>query len=432
MKSFLLLITLIYCLPIFAQEQNYTISKMVTLKIDASINPATLSYLESGLKEAKSSNSALLMKINTPGGLVSTTKSILTKVGEAKIPFIVWVTPEGASATSAGAIIASGAHQLFMQPGTNIGAATPITMGEELPKDARKKAINDIVALVESLREARGKNTKAFKEMVSEAKSFKSKEAEKKKIIDGIASNRQELIELINKTPIILDGKKMKLIINNATEFKEIEMDLGQKFLNIFSNPSLAYLLFLIGAALIYLELQAPGGFIAGSVGAFSLILAGISFQVLPLNLGALALMGLSFILFILEVYITSFGLLTIAGLVSLVVGSLFLFRTDDAYITISQSVIFSSIGAITVFVGIIVYFILKNKKRTQKNFVDIQMSTGKVLSEMESTDGKFIYQVLVNGERWKAVANQQFEVDEEVEISGQEGLELTITKKGN
>ena len=199
-------------------------------------------------------------------------------------------------------------------------------------------------------------------------------------------------------------GKKVKLIINNATEFKEIEMDLGQKFLNIFSNPSLAYLLFLIGAALIYLELQAPGGFIAGSVGAFSLILAGISFQVLPLNLGALALMGLSFILFILEVYITSFGLLTIAGLVSLIVGSLFLFRTDDAYITISQSVIFSSIGAITVFVGIIVYFILKNKKRTQKNFVDIQMSTGKVLSEMESTDGKFIYQVLVNGERWKAI----------------------------
>ena len=141
MKSFLLLITLIYCLPIFAQEQNYTISKMVTLKIDASINPATLSYLESGLKEAKSSNSALLMKINTPGGLVSTTKSILTKVGEAKIPFIVWVTPEGASATSAGAIIASGAHQLFMQPGTNIRAATPITMGEELPKMLVKKPL---------------------------------------------------------------------------------------------------------------------------------------------------------------------------------------------------------------------------------------------------------------------------------------------------
>ena len=167
-------------------------------------------------------------------------------------------------------------------------------------------------------------------------------------------------------------------------------------------------------------------------LGHFHLFLQGLVFQVLPLNLGALALMGLSFVLFILEVYITSFGLLTIAGLVSLVVGSLFLFRTDDAYITISESVIFSSIGAITVFVGIIAYFILKNKKRTQKNFVDIQMSTGKVLSEIESTDGKFIYLVLVNGERWKAISNQQLEIDEVVEITGQEGLELTIAKKGN
>ena len=146
--------------------------------------------------------------------------------------------------------------------------------------------------------------------------------------------------------------------------------------------------------------------------------------------MGALALMGLSFVLFILEVYITSFGLLTIAGLVSLVIGSLFLFRTDDAYISISQSVIFSSIAAITVFVGIIVYFIVKNKKKTEKNYSQIQMSTAKILSGPEQSGEKFIYQVLVNGERWKASSSDQFDIDEIVEVRDQEGLELKIVKK--
>jgi len=171
-----LVIILFFCPVAFSKD--YPINKVLTLSVNSSINPATLNYINRGFIEAKEKNyDALCINLNTPGGLVTTTKDIITLIGKSSIPVIVRVYPEGASATSAGAIISSSAHLLFMAPGTNIGAATPITSGGGIKdKDVRNKAVNDLVALVSSLSEARGRSVKSFQQMVEKASSFSANE----------------------------------------------------------------------------------------------------------------------------------------------------------------------------------------------------------------------------------------------------------------
>ena len=185
-------------------ENEYRIREITKLEISATINPAVYNYLKTNIGKLSASNGDfILIQMNTPGGLVSTTKEILTLIGNQNIPLAIWVGPEGASATSAGAIIASSAHLLFMSEGTNIGAATPIGLGKDIEqKDARSKAVNDLTALVTSLSKARGRNTEEFSKMISEAKSLDAQTALKEKVIDAIINNEQELIQFINNKKI--------------------------------------------------------------------------------------------------------------------------------------------------------------------------------------------------------------------------------------
>ena len=424
---------LICILTIFtlSAAETYPINKILSLEISSSINPATLNYLKEGYKKAQETPCDLvLIKLNTPGGLVSTTKEILTLIGSQDIPTAVWVTPQGASATSAGAIIASGAHLLFMSDGTNIGAATPIELsGDIAQKDLKSKAVNDLVALVQSLAESHGRNGKLFGEMVEHAKSYKTIEAKEQKLISEIVNTPAELIRAVNNQIISIKGKKILLASNSTTEIITFAMDLGQKILDIFAHPSMAYILFVIGAALIYLEMQAAGGFIAGSIGVICLIMAGISFQVLPLNLGALLLIISSFILFVLESYITSYGILSLAGIATLILGSLFLFRTNDAYIAVSSSVIIATVASITLFVLLVGYLFVKDifKKRVQ-NLFSLQGKTVTIVEILESNiPGQYLYQVKVSGELWKAQSSKQLQLNDTAMIESQKDMMLII-----
>ncbi len=352
---------------------------------------------------------AILITLNTPGGMVTTTKDILSLFGESSIPVIIWIKPEGASATSAGAIIASGGHFIFMARGTNIGAATPVQMGAELEKksDLRAKAVNDLVALVQGLSEARKRNGALFGKMISEAASFSSSEAKGKNLVNGILNSRRELFKMLDGKNVSIKGKEVKLSASSGLSFKKFKMDLGLSLLNIFANPSMAYVLFLIGAALIYLELQAPGGLIAGSLGTVSLILAAIAFQLLPLNLGALALIVVSFMLFVLEIYITSYGILSLGGLAALVSGSLFLFRTDDSYLAVSRGVIISSTLAIAGFFAFIALYWLRDAKKPKafKSMFRLEGKIGTVIEVLESGAESTLVNVKVEGEIWKGHA---------------------------
>ncbi|RLA64177.1 MAG: hypothetical protein DRQ88_11365 [Epsilonproteobacteria bacterium] len=419
--------------PLFAQDKIYEVDKILQMEINSSINPAILSYLKEGFKAAKDKGAQLiLIKLNTPGGLVSTTKDILTLMGGSDIPTVIWITPEGASATSAGALIASGAHILLMAEGTNMGSATPIEITGDIKKgDMKKKAMNSLIGLIQSLAESRGRNPEAFGEMVKNATTYKSLEALEKKLIDGLANKEKDVFDAINNKMITIRGTTYKLVTNNPVLIL-FEMDAGQKLLNIFANPSLAYILFLIGAALIYFELQAPGGFIAGSVGAIFLILAAIGFQVLPLNFGGIGLIVLSFILFILEAYITSYGIFTLAGISSLVAGSLFLFRTDDAYIELSTSVIASVVGAIVIFIGLIGYFLYwdigHKKKKKHDDYYTLKGKHGTVTTELEShEEGIHVYQIKISGEIWKAKSKHLHKIGDIVEVIGENKEEIYL-----
>jgi len=456
-------LSLLFLLPIRSYAQSYEIHELSILTIDSSINPAIKNYIATEFKKLnKKKNVAAVIKMDTPGGLVSTTKEIITEIGKANFPVIVWITPEGASATSAGAIIASAAHVLVMSQGTNIGAATPITMNgdidgskkennekdsnnkttptsaldqlEKMKKsapsssDARSKAINDLVALVTSLSQARGRNAQAFSKMISEAASFDTQKAMDEKIIDGIVSTRVELIEFLRERNLKIKGKEYTLKIKPGFVANDVDLDPGQALLNIFANPTTAYILFVIGAALLYLEFQAPGGFIAGSIGAVALVLSGIGFQVLPMNFGALGLILLSFILFIIEIYVTSYGILTLGGLASLIFGSLFLFRTENAYLEIQMPVIMSVVAAIALYVLGIGYVFLKMKRKKGETFLSAQGSIGVISRFDREEDQLFYYRIKINGEIWKAKSKNKYEKDTKVKVIDQDNDHMILT----
>ena len=402
----------------FAAAEVVDVNRILRLEIHSSINPATYNYIKNAFVEAEKQNCDLvLIRLNTPGGLISTTKDILSLFGESDVPVVVWVAPSGATATSAGAIIASGAHILLMSEGTGMGAATPVQMGQDVPKDARKKAISDLVTLTHSLSQARGRNAEGLGEMISDAKSFSSGDALKKGFIDGIVNNEEELRKHLDGKSFILKGEK-KTISLKSSQFVSFGMDWGQKLLDILAHPTLAYILFLLGAALIYLEFQAPGGFIAGSMGAVSLLLAAIGFQVLPLNFGALGLMVSSLVFFIMEIYVISYGALSLVGLAALLTGSLFLFRTDNSYLELSRGVIFGSVGTVVLFLLFVAVVMLKTHKYIgRKDFNSIVGKKGKIGELLEESDGCYVYQVKIGGELWKAESKSHREPGEVCKI---------------
>lgn len=434
-------LSLLSCLSffnlLFAEEtapekiKIISVENVYRMDVNGSINPATKSYLGQGFKKAaKNDVDLILISMNTPGGLVTTTKDILQLFGESEIPVAMWVRPQGASATSAGAILASGSHLLYMSEGTNMGAATPVQMGGDIEQeDARNKAVNDLVALVKSLAEAMGRDAEGFELMISEGKSFTASEALEKNLINGIVNRQDELWPLIDGSTVAIKGERVLIEVPSTPRVETIQMDPGQLLLNFFANPITAYILFLLGAALLYFEFQSPGGFIAGGLGLICLLLAGIGFQVLPLNVGALTLICLGFIFFLLELYITSYGIFSIAGIISLITGSLFLYRTEDSYIEVSTPVILSSLGGVIAFIGVMIYIVFRDQKNVGKeHFNDLSHRLGQVTGELPPVEeGLFYYQVKVSGEIWKARSKTQLNTGDRCRVIAQDHRDIIL-----
>ncbi len=428
---------IVILISLFSFSESKKIDKVFEFNIKSTINPATYRYLEKGFKKIESTDLALI-KLNTPGGLVSTTKDILNLFGESNFPVIVWVAPEGSSATSAGALISAGADYLFMSEGTNIGAATPITStGQNIPgqkkdekspienSDMRAKAINDLVALTKSLCEKHKRNEKAFSLMISEAKSFSAEEAKKENVINEIINSKKELVEEFEKNG--------KLDLSNS-EFIEVKRSIVDSILDTIAHPQLAYMFFLIGAALLYFELQAPGGFIAGVIGLGCLIIAGIGFQVLPINFAAVGLIVLSLVLFILESYIVSYGILFIGGILALLFGSFLLFDTPDSLLVLDKKVIYATVAALVGIFGLIAYmFFRESKDEVKTNFEIPEGKSGSVFKVLDLI-GSPLYQIKVQGQFWKARSDENLEPGDTILVEGRfsqekEPLVLKIKK---
>jgi membrane-bound serine protease (ClpP class) len=411
-------------------------STVIHMEIEGSINPAGLDYLKSGIALAESKKASLIViRLDTPGGLLNTTRSIVQEISKSKVPVAFWVSPAGASATSAGAIISIGSHLIFMSPGTNIGAAHPVgPQGKDIDGAMKDKAVNDTVAFVKSMAKLRGRNEALAAKIVSKSESLTPEKALKEKLIDGVVDDLSGLFKSANGKKVkVGEGKEVEIAISENPEVIKLDMTMGQSFLHLVSNPNIAYILMMLGGLGIYVEITNPGALIPGIIGAVCILLAFISLQTLPINTGAIGLIVLGIGMLIAEPFVPSFGALTIGGLAALVIGSLFLIDTSASDLSVSLPLIVGVVGGI----GVIVIFIAKSVvaafRRPKNDGYGVEQKVGEVFeldSEAVHHEGiKSSGRLKIRGEIWQFESEDVLNEKDEVTVISEKGLVLKVKK---
>ncbi len=329
-----LLLILIFAVSARASYQVDEIS------IDGPIGPAYAYFIPQSIKEAEADKAnALLITIDTPGGLDASMRSIVKAIEDAKLPVISYIYPSGSRAASAGVFIVLSSDIAAMSPGTNIGAAHPVTIGEKLGKEMEKKVTNDAVAYIKSIALQKGRNADWAGQAVSQSVSITADQAVKIHVVDFTATTVEQLLEKINGLKISKASGAYTLHTKN-TVIHKIQMNFREKILMVISDPNIAYIFMIIGMWGIFFELASPGAIFPGVIGALSLILAFVSFQTIPVNYAGILLILLSIVLFILEVKIVSHGMLAVGGIATFVLGSVLLFDTSSASYNVSWTLI--------------------------------------------------------------------------------------------
>ncbi|MBI4303210.1 MAG: nodulation protein NfeD [Chloroflexi bacterium] len=399
------------------------------LQVDGTIVPAVADYIDRGINQAESDNfTVCVIELNTPGGLLDSTERIVQKIMNAKVPVIVYVTPKGAWAASAGTFITLSAHIAVMMPGTTIGAAHPVSGGgQEIPADTLKKVTEFSAKWMKTIAEERGRNVEEAQLAVTESKSFTDTDALQNKLIDLRADNLESLLEQIDGRKVKLaDGREVVLNTAGVPVFRN-EMTGIERFLLAISNPNIAYILLTLGTIGIIAELYNPGSLFPGIVGAISLLLAFYSLGVLDANLGGILLILLAFALFIAEIFVTSFGLLTIGGIIALVLGSLILFPGRTALFQVSPVLIaVTAILVVAFFAFVITKVIRAHRLHATTGREELVGKTATTRTALEP-EGIVFY----GGERWVAVSESgRIEPGEEVTITKVDGLKVHVTRK--
>ncbi len=420
---------------------NNLYAEILIAEINSSINPATVDFINDALKVGKEKDVELiLILLDTPGGLVSSTREIVKSIMSSDVPVCVYVYPDGARAGSAGVFITMAAHIAAMAYGTNIGAAHPVEAGgqdvdKKGGKDLKKKIENDTIAFIESIAEKRGRNKDWAIRAVRDSVSITASTALNEKVIDVVAKDIDELLKSINGKEVETNsGKRILNTLNvKRTYFK---MNLRQKITNIFADPNISYILMMIGVAGIMMELYHPGVIFPGVIGVISLILAFISFQVIPINYGALLLILLGVILIIAELFVTSYGILSIGAAISILIGSLLLIdKVDPRFLFepgygVDRTMIYLTTLIIVGFFAIVAYLVVKS--RVKRSVVGAEGLVGKVADVTEKITSQNGGKVFVGGEYWFADADEEIEANSKVEIIKVEGLRLKVKKVNN
>lgn len=340
--------------------------KVVAINLDGTINPASADFIHSAIEKAEKVNAeCLIIRLNTPGGLLKSTRVIVSDLLVAQVPVVVYVSPAGAHAGSAGVFITLAADIAAMAPGTNIGAAHPVAMQGGMDSTMNSKATNDAAAFIRSIADKRHRNLEWAEDAVRNSVSITQTEALEKNVIDLIATDEKDLLNQLDGRVIQLPFGKKEMQTKNAV-VEVYGMSSWEKVLNTISDPSIAYILFLLGLFGIMFELYNPGAMLPGIVGVISMILALYSMHSLPINYAGLALILFGIVLFLLELKIVSHGLLAIGGVVSLLIGSLMLVRASSGLelASISRTVIFSATIVTSLFFLFIVGIGLSAQRR--------------------------------------------------------------------
>jgi membrane-bound serine protease (ClpP class) len=375
--------------------------KVHLVEVDASINPASAEYIQSGIARAVHENSeCLILRLNTPGGLLKSTRVIVTAILTSKIPIVVYVAPAGSQAASAGVFVTMAAHIAVMAPGTNIGAAHPVSLQGEQDSIMMEKATNDAAAFIRTISEKRHRNIQWAEDAVRKSLSITETEALKEHVIDTIATNLDELLQIIDGKEVTTERGTKRLATRGA-EIVRVAMSPSQKILNILSDPNIAYILFMLGIYGLLFELYNPGSILPGIVGVISIILAFYSLHTLPINYAGLALIVFAVILFVLEIKVVSHGLLTIGGIISLVLGSIMLIDTESTLevVRISWYVIASVVIVTVAFFLLAIGLGIKAQRRKPTTGTEgIIGEVGEAMSDLRPEG-----QVRVHSEIWNA-----------------------------
>jgi len=410
-------------------------SPVMAIQIEGSINPATVDYLQMAIREAQTAGaSALVIELDTPGGLVSSVREMAQAIDLSKVPVIVYVTPAGASATSAGALLALSSHIAAMAPGTNIGAAHPVgSQGEDIKGTMGDKVTNDVSAFARSLAEIRGRNQELAVEIVSKSKSYSAEQAFKENIVEFVMPNLNELLKAVHGKNVKLGDAVVTLDTLEKTP-QIIEMSWGQKLLHLLANPNIATILMSLGMLLIYTELSAPGGFIAGILGVISLILAFMSYQLLPIQTGGLALLVLAGLLMGAEIFVASGGALAAGGVLSFVLGILWVIDPSASSAGVSPYVWIPMAAVLAIGASGLAWLAVNLKKKSVEARTAIGGAGLLGLEGYEATVDEVglsgrVGRVKVRGELWNFESDDQLIRGDCVKVVSQEGFTLKVSK---
>ncbi len=415
-------------------QKKSALKTAALLEVDGAIGPAVQDFIRRGVRRAIMEGSqVIILQIDTPGGLSKSMRGIIKTILASPVPIISYVAPSGARAASAGTYILYASHIAAMAPGTNLGAATPVSMGSpgagkdkkpEKQKSASElKAINDAKAYIRSLAQLRGRNVKWAEEAVSKGSSLSAAEALKRNVINFVAKDIPDLLAQANGKTVMVLGQAKKLETANLT-INRVTPGWRSKFLAVMTTPSVAYILLMIGFYGLFFEFASPGFILPGVAGAISLLLALYAFQLLPISYAGLGLILLGMAFIVAEVFMPSFGVLGIGGIISFVVGSIMLLRVDAAAFHLPWKLII----AVTVITGLFFLMMLQLVLRSRRS---------KVVSGREGMLGKKglvvrregALWVKVEGELWGLADSEQFSDGDRVEVVQIEGLTLTVKK---
>ncbi len=398
---------------------------ITVINADGVINPVMSEFISKSIDDAEEEKSELLViRLDTPGGLDTSMRSIVKKIISSTVPVAVYVAPSGARAASAGVFITVAAHIAAMAPGTNIGAAHPVGVGGKIDKTMEKKVVNDAAAYIKSLAEKRGRNAEWAEKAVRESVSITAEEALKLRVIDIVSPDIKTLLAAVNGREVETSAGKYT-VRTRGIDIRYKDMGFRDKVLDIISNPNVAYLLMLIGFYGIFFELTNPGVIFPGVIGAIALILAFYSFQTLPVNYAGLLLIILGIVLFILEIKVTSFGLLTIGGLISMLIGSIMLFDSPLPFLKVSLQVILPAVIITALFFSLTIFLVIKAYRR--KPVTGAEGLTG--LVGEARTDIYRDGQIFVHGEIWKAWSDEPVKAGEKVIVEKIDNLKLKVRK---